>query len=43
MSIPATMRALQQAALNGPRDLHLITGAPVPYVAYQIRAPSWST
>lgn len=30
MSIPATMRALQQASLNGPRDLRLITGVPVP-------------
>lgn len=30
MSTPATMRALQQASLNGPQDLHLITGAPVP-------------
>ena len=30
MSIPATMRALQQTSLNGPRDLSLITGAPVP-------------
>lgn len=30
MSIPATMRALQQASLNGPRDLRLITDAPVP-------------
>ena len=30
MSIPATMRALQQASLNGPQDLHLITDAPVP-------------
>ena len=30
MSIPATMRALQQTSLNGPRDLRLITGAPVP-------------
>ena len=30
MSIPATMRALQQTSLNGPQDLRLITGAPVP-------------
>ncbi|MGH3418241.1 MAG: zinc-binding dehydrogenase [Streptosporangiaceae bacterium] len=30
MSIPATMRALQQTSLNGPADLHLITDAPVP-------------
>ena len=30
MSIPATMRALQQTSLNGPRDLRLITDAPVP-------------
>ena len=30
MSIPATMRALQQASLNGPRDMSLITDAPVP-------------
>jgi NADPH2:quinone reductase len=30
MSIPATMRALQQASLNGPQDLHLISGVPVP-------------
>jgi NADPH:quinone reductase len=29
-AVPATMRALQQASLNGPQDLHLITGAPVP-------------
>jgi NADPH:quinone reductase len=27
MSIPATMRALQQASLNGPQDLRLITAA----------------
>jgi NADPH:quinone reductase len=26
----ATMRALQQTSLNGPRDLHLITDAPMP-------------
>src|SRR5688500_3981374 len=30
MSIPTTMRALQQASLNGPQDLRLITDAPVP-------------
>ena len=30
MSIPTTMRALQQTSLNGPQDLHLITDAPVP-------------
>jgi len=30
MSIPATMRALQQTSLNGPQDLGLITDAPVP-------------
>ncbi|WP_327287368.1 zinc-binding dehydrogenase [Streptomyces sp. NBC_01198] len=30
MSIPATMRALQQTSLNGPQDLRLLTGAPVP-------------
>jgi NADPH2:quinone reductase len=30
MSIPATMRALQQTSLNGPQDLCLITDAPVP-------------
>jgi len=30
MGIPATMRALQQTSLNGPQDLRLITGAPVP-------------
>jgi NADPH2:quinone reductase len=33
MSIPATMRALQQTSLNGPQDLRLITGAPVPVPA----------
>jgi NADPH:quinone reductase len=27
---PATMRALQQRSLNGPRDLGLVTDAPVP-------------
>jgi len=30
MTIPGTMRALQQTSLNGPQDLHLITDAPVP-------------
>jgi NADPH2:quinone reductase len=30
MSIPATMRALQQTSFNGPQDLQLITAAPVP-------------
>ncbi|WP_245713955.1 zinc-binding dehydrogenase [Nocardia vaccinii] len=30
MSIPATMRALQQTSRNGPRDMRLITDAPVP-------------
>src|SRR3954471_5640278 len=30
MSIPTTMRALQQTSLNGPRDVRLITDAPVP-------------
>src|SRR5256884_8988386 len=30
MTIPILMRALQQTSLNGPRDLHLITDAPVP-------------
>ena len=30
MSIPTAMRALQQTSLNGPRDLRLITDAPVP-------------
>lgn len=30
MSIPATMRALQQTSLNGPQDMHLITDAPAP-------------
>lgn len=30
MSVPATMRALQQTSLNGPQDMHLITDAPVP-------------
>ena len=31
MSIPATMRALQQTTLNGPEDLRLVTDAPVPH------------
>ncbi len=30
MSIPATMRALQQTSRNGPRDMRLVTDAPVP-------------
>jgi NADPH:quinone reductase len=30
MSIPTTMRALQQTSLRGPQDMRLITGAPVP-------------
>lgn len=30
MSLPSTMRALQQTSLNGPQDLRLITDAPVP-------------
>lgn len=30
MSIPATMRALQQTSLDGPQDLGLVTDAPVP-------------
>src|SRR6266542_5483066 len=30
MSIPATMRALQQTSLKGPQDMRLITDAPVP-------------
>lgn len=30
MSIPATMRALQQSSLDGPQDLRLVTDAPVP-------------
>jgi NADPH:quinone reductase len=30
MSIPVTMRALQQTSLNGPDDLRVITDAPVP-------------
>lgn len=30
MSIPATMRALEQASLDGPQALRLVTDAPVP-------------
>jgi NADPH:quinone reductase len=30
MSVPSTMRALQQTSLNGPEDLRLIIDAPVP-------------
>jgi NADPH:quinone reductase len=30
VSIPATMRALQQTSLKGPQDIRLITDAPVP-------------
>jgi NADPH:quinone reductase len=30
MSIPVTMRALQQTSQHGPKDLRLVTGAPVP-------------
>jgi NADPH2:quinone reductase len=30
MSVPTTMRALQQTSLNGPQDLGLITDVPVP-------------
>jgi NADPH2:quinone reductase len=30
MSIPTTMRALQQTSLKGPKDMHFITDAPVP-------------
>lgn len=30
MSIPATMRALQQTSLKGPQDMCLVTDAPVP-------------
>ena len=30
MSIPLTMRALQQTSLDGPEDLRLVTDAPVP-------------
>ena len=30
MSLPTTMRALQQTSLRGPQDMHLVTDAPVP-------------
>ncbi|WP_103352188.1 zinc-binding dehydrogenase [Amycolatopsis sp. CA-128772] len=30
MSVPATMRALQQTSLDGPKDMRLITDVPVP-------------
>jgi hypothetical protein len=30
MTIPATMRALQQTSFNGPQDMRQITDAPVP-------------
>ena len=30
MSIPATMRALEQTSLKGPQDIRLVTDAPVP-------------
>ena len=30
VSIPATMRALQQTSLSGTQDIRLITDAPVP-------------
>jgi len=30
MSVPATMRALQQTSRNGPQDLRLITNVPIP-------------
>ena len=30
VSVPATMRALQQTSLEGPQDIRLITDAPVP-------------
>ena len=33
MTIPATMRALEQTSLNGPQDLRLITDAPLPVPA----------
>ena len=33
MSIPTTMRALQQTSLNGPQDMRLIANAPVPMPA----------
>ncbi|PSR67124.1 NADPH:quinone reductase [Nocardia sp. MDA0666] len=31
MTVPATMRALQQTSLLGPQDIRLITDAPVPH------------
>ena len=30
MNLPATMRALEQTSLDGPQDMRLITGVPVP-------------
>ena len=30
MSLPTTMRALQQTSLRGPQDMHLVTDAPMP-------------
>jgi len=30
MTIPVTMRALEQTTLNGPADMRLIIDAPVP-------------
>ena len=30
MTFPATMRALQQTSLNGPKDLRLVTDMPAP-------------
>src|SRR6266567_4746716 len=30
MTVPATMRALQQTSVNGPQDMRLITDVPVP-------------
>jgi len=30
MSLPMTMRALQQTSLRGPQDMHLVTDAPMP-------------
>ena len=30
MTLPSTMRALQQASLDGPKDLRLVTDVPVP-------------
>jgi NADPH:quinone reductase len=30
MTVPATMRALQQTSRNGPQDMRLVTDAPVP-------------